>query len=474
VSLAKRSGMLAAAQGAETASQVFVPVLLVRLLDATEFADYRLVWLMLSTLVAVLPLAMPMAMYYFVPRAEGADRSRVIAGFAFYMLICGLVGGVAVGTAFAAGLPQLVRLDDYALWLPVFAATWVAASALDSLPAVEERFRLQAAMMLVFAFLRMGATIAAAWMSKDLGVVLMTLTGVSVVKALVLIGYVARFHRLIDIVRPNWRALSDQLAYALPFGIASILFGLRAQADQWIASLRFDAVGFASFSIAFALAPLVWLIRRAVTSVQMPSMNRLHGSGDLRGALVLNNQANVFVSLVVAPVLAFVLFYAEEGVALVYTSTYSAAADVLRVLMLIWVLQVVELNSILMLLKAGAVSAKINAVLLVLSIVLSWSLAGVFGLPGAALGSVMAAVIERSLLLRRISHMSGIPAKQLQDWRRLATVFAVALFCAAVVHHLSQFAPDSVGALSRLLVSGGFMVCAYFGAVRYLRLGQAA
>ena len=70
---------------------------------------------------------------------------------------------------------------------------------------------------------------------------------------------------------------------------------------------------------------------------------------------------------------------------------------------------------------------------LAVSVSASWALAGVIGLAGAACGSVIAIVLDRTFMLRRISGQVGIPVRELQDWRGLAFALGYAVVSAAII-----------------------------------------
>jgi len=105
---------------------------------------------------------------------------------------------------------------------------------------------------------------------------------------------------------------------------------------------------------------------------------------------------------------------------------------VLRLYIVGLVAFVIELNSILLLLKEGAFSARLNAATLVASVLLSYWGATHFGLAGAAIGSLVIVWIERIVLLRRIARMTGEPLGALQDWPRLGAMLVAAMSAAAI------------------------------------------
>jgi O-antigen/teichoic acid export membrane protein len=187
---------------------------------------------------------------------------------------------------------------------------------------------------------------------------------------------------------------------------------------------------FASFSIATVLAPMVQIFRESVNHVFLPSMSRLQSNGDFQGMLGLNNRANAMVALLAYPLLAFAFVFADPLITLVYTSAYLDAVPVLRIYAVALVAFVVELTSILFVLGQGAFAARVNALVLAISLPLSYYGAVHWGLQGAAFGSVAAIYSERLLSLGRIARLTGTSVVRLQNWTTLAGILAAAAIAA--------------------------------------------
>src|SRR5262249_47572417 len=158
----------------------------------------------------------------------------------------------------------------------------------------------------------------AAALTHELTPVLMTLLAFVVIKLALLLRYIAAYHGLSGpVVRRT--ALADQLRLSAPFWAGSSLYGLPAQADEWVAAALFPLAQFASFPIAGVLSPLVNLFRQSVNHVFLPSMSRLEAEGSVTRMLELNSRANVMVGALVLPLLAFAFVFAEDIVTIVYT-----------------------------------------------------------------------------------------------------------------------------------------------------------
>jgi O-antigen/teichoic acid export membrane protein len=172
------------------------------------------------------------------------------------------------------------------------------------------------------------------------------------------------------------------------------------------------------------IAPLVNLFRISVNDVFLPSMSRMQATGDVGGMMDMNGRANALVGTFVCPMLAFAFAFANELVTVVYTSAYAEAAPVMRLYVIGLAAGVVEIGSLLLLLRQGAFALRVNICALLLSVLISFYAAQRFGLPGAALGSVLAIYFDRFLTLKRIERETGIPLAKLQQWRVLALLFA--------------------------------------------------
>jgi hypothetical protein len=122
---------------------------------------------------------------------------------------------------------------------------------------------------------------------------------------------------------------------------------------------------------------------------------------------------------------------------------------------------VVEVVSIMLLLKEGAYSLRVNLLVFLLSAALSWLGAQHFGLPGAAAGSVVAIFIDRFATLLRISTRTGIALGQLQDWKTLGLLLLFAAMAALTARIVADYFIPGHAVFIRLLAGGATLLAAY-------------
>lgn len=455
-----RALTLGAANGFDYLAQFVLPIALVRCLDTAAFAQYRLLWLAAGTVLAIATLSMPASLYYFLLRSDRDNQRLYINQTLLFLLAAGLVAGWVV-SSWNPWLPASLReLAHLSVIVPAFIVLSVIASLLDLLPTVEERIAVQVRLTLGLAAVRtVGLTLAAVW-TRELGAVIAAMLVFVAVKVVVLLGYIARHHGL----RPpllRWPAFVGQFQHAAPIGIASALYGLRLQADQWVAATLLSLSAFASFSIGAVLAPLLNLFRQSFNAAFLPSMSRMHAAGDLANMVELNGRANVMVASLVFPLLAFAFVFAEEIVTLIYTASYVQAASVMRVYIVGLVAVVIELATLTLLLRQGTFILRLSGVALLLSVAISWYGALHYGTAGAAAGSVIVMYLDRLATLHRIGRCTGAPFRRLQDWQSLAVLLLLAAGSATLAWRTSHEWFAVSPPLIRAMVGGATLAVTY-------------
>ena len=469
--LGHRAISLGAANAIDYAIQFLLPVVLVRYLTPEAFGSYRLLWLVAGTVMAVVTQAMAAGLFYFLPRSGDEEKRLYINQALLYLSAAGLIAACAV-SGWDPWLPQNVReLSSNGALLPTFVMFWVVASLLDLIGSTEERVRWQTRTIIGLSALRAVALSAAAVLTRQLEPVLLTLLGFAIFKFALLLTYVARYHGLKGPFLRR-RAFTRQLRQTAPFALTGALYGLRAQADQWVATALFSVGMFASFSIAALLSPLVHLCRVSVQQAFLPSISRLEAAGDLRGMLELNSRGSVLAATLLYPMLAFAFVFSAEIVTIIYTSAYVAAAPVMRIYILGLIALVIEPATLMLLLRQGAFSMRLGVLALALSVTLSWTCASAGGLAGAAVGSVTAIYLEHVGALWRISRCTGIPWRHLQDWRSLGLLLLCAVLAGVLSWVLVSGVPAGFGPEVRVAAGGVLLAVAYLALIAVCGLAR--
>ncbi|HZZ91036.1 MAG TPA: lipopolysaccharide biosynthesis protein [Usitatibacter sp.] len=431
-SLERRALSLGTAYAIEFGLQFLLPVVLTRTLDPHSFGGYRLLWLAIATLLAIAPMCMPESLYYFIPRSEGLRKRLYLNQALIFMVGAAAVSALALSVwdpLLPGSMKDFVTQEGWVV--SAFALFWIFSALLDVLPTVDERVGWQAKVIVSLAAIRAISLSLTAFLTHNLRDVLYVLVAFAACKAMLLLWYVVRHYG----VGGPWaerQAYKEQMHQAAPFAASGTLHGFRAQGDQWIVAALFTVPQFAAFSVSGVLAPIIQIFRQSVNHVFLPSMSRHEAEGNFNAMLALNSRANSMVGLLVFPMLLFGFAFATPLISLIYTPQYLDAVPVLRVYTIGLLAYVVELTSILFVLKQGPYCAKIMALALAVALPTSYLGALHFGLPGAAMGTVLAVYVERVVSLTRIARLTKVPIVRLQDWATLAGLLAAAGLSAAL------------------------------------------
>lgn len=436
--LRRSASWLAVAGAVEYGLQFAMPVILVRCLDETTFGQYRLLWLLAGTMLAIAPAFMPQSLFYFLARAEAGQKQQVIGNVLIYLIGAGVVAGV-VASGWNPWLQEAARhlsVQTHGM-SALFLGIWVVASMLDVLPTADANARWQARAIIGLAFFRTLLLAAAALVTADIVWVVAAMLVVATVKIALLAFYI-RTHREQGKLRWSATTLKRQLTYALPFAVGNGLFLLRIQADQWVVVSMLSPALYATFSIAATVLPIATLIRQPVNNALLPRLNSAHADGNAAEAVRLIARSNGAAALLLLPVVGILLVTASEVVEIMYTSRYRQAAPVMQVYLIGMMMSTFAVGHVLSALGKGRFAALNSACCLVLSVVLSIVGVREFGLVGAATGSVASLAFGILWSLWVVSRTLGVAMHRLLEWRILLPAFAGSVFGMAGVIALSQ------------------------------------
>ena len=247
---------LSAANILRQAIDFCLPLILIRMLIPNDFAGYRMLWLMINTVMLLVPLGMPGSLIYFLPRAESLQEKRIYAlQTAFYMLTAALAVAMILPLLTFKGIPV-----DSQYLVSLFVFFWVSASFIESLPIGERNFGWLIRFTLFNAVLRTILVTTAAVFTRDLHWVLISLLIFVLIRFSVSQWYLISNHGF-SFTGFTVQRFYRQLTYAAPFGLSGGVYRLRTLSGQWVVAWLFPAATFGIFSVAASILPLVGLLR---------------------------------------------------------------------------------------------------------------------------------------------------------------------------------------------------------------------
>ena len=307
---------------------IALPLLLVRRLSQHEFGLYKQSFLVVGTALALLPLGFQMSAFYFLPREKDhRDRQgQIILNILLFHLLMGGLGALVL-VLFPQLLNSLFHSAEIVAYAPIIAAViffWVVSSYLEVVSVAHQEARLSTIFIVCAQLTKTGLLVLAAIAFGSIRALIYAALVQGLVQTVILLLYLrSRFPRFWASF--DWSVLRMQLSYALPFGVAGLLFSLLTDLPNYFVSNQFDAAKFAIYAIGCFNIPLVGMLSESVGAVMIPQVSVLQKQGDHREILALASRVARKLALVYLPLYAFLLIMGREFLTALFTRQYAAS-----------------------------------------------------------------------------------------------------------------------------------------------------
>jgi O-antigen/teichoic acid export membrane protein len=462
---------------AKTLAFVFafaLPVLLTRTLSQHEYGLFKQVFLIITTATALLPLGFGMSTYYYLPReTDTVRRGQVILNILLFNLLMGAAACLVF--IFWPGLIARIFRDptipSYAALLGVVILLWLFSMFLETVAVANQELKLATVFIVVGQLTRTVLLLSAAIFFDTVEALIYAALIHGVIQSLVLVWYVASrfpgFWRAFD-----WSLTDKQIAYALPFGLAGLLFTIQTDLHNYFVSNRFSPEVFAVYSVGVAQLPLVGVLRESVSSVILPRISFLQGSGQTREIIVLLANAIRKLAAVYLPLYVFLMITGREVLTVMFTSAYAASWPIFAINLTLLPLSLLEVDAVVRAYESHRFFlVKLQAVLSVVMVFALWYGITRFGLVGAISVVVGINLLLRVVLAVRFSRVLGTNRRDfllLKDVLKLAVASAAAGVVCLLIHSLML--ANTARPIFILIACGAAFAAVYLPAMLLLRV----
>lgn len=446
-----------------------LPILLTRSLSQNEYGLFKQVFLIITTATALLPLGFGISAYYYLPREnDDSRRGQIILNILLFNFIMGAAACLLL--IFWPGFITKIFRDptilSYAVPVGVVILLWLFSSFLETVAVANQELRLATIFIVAGQLTRTILLLTAALVFDTVQALVYAAVIHGVLQSLVLIWYVSsrfpRFWRAFD-----WSLTTKQVAYALPFGLAGLLYTIQTDLHNYFVSNQFSAATFAVYSIGVAQLPLVGILRESVSAVILPRISYLQEQGQAREIVVLLANATRKLAVVFLPVYAFLLVTGEEFLTLMFTSAYAKSWPIFAINLTLLPLCLVDVDAVARAYKEHRFFLiRLQVVLSILMVFALWYGISRFGLIGAISIVVGINFLLRATLALRFSRVLGASLgdlKLFKDVGKLAVASAgVGLLCLFV---RSIMIAQGIGPLITLMVCFTVFAAVYLAAI---------
>lgn len=411
-SLKEQSAWLLFAKVVGFGFSFLLPLLIVRFLSPQQVGVYQQVFLVIVNANVILSLGFGMSAYYFLAR-ETTRRSSVVFNTLLFNFIAGGAACLTlnvypelIGDIFhSSEITRLAPKIGVVIWL------WIFSTFLETVAVANRESRVATAFIIFAQMTKTALMISAVIIFTTVESFIYAAMIQAVIQTIVLLVYLnSRFPGF-------WTAFDaaffrEQLFYALPFGLAGLLWTLQTDIHNYFVSHRFSPAEFAIYRLGCFELPLIAMLAESVTSILIPRMSELQARNDMREIVRITVRAMQKLAFFYFPIYIFLLITAQTFITTLFTHNYLASVPIFLINISILPLYILisdpivrayqELGRILLILRVFIIVALVAALY--------------FGIRHFDLRGMIAIVVVASLIDRIVS--TALVVKKLKIEKR--------------------------------------------------------
>lgn len=328
VSLKTQSAWLLFAKVVGFFFSFLLPLLVVRLLSQEQVGVYRQSFQVIVNAIAILPLGFSMSAYYFLNREKEKRGAAIINILLFNFVVGGLaclalfVYPQLLGNIFqSAEMTRLAPRIGVVIWI------WMFSTFLETVAIANKEARLATGFIILAQFSKTILMVGAVLIFTTVEAFIYAAMIQGALQTIILLYYLnLRFPRF-------WSSFSfsffrEQLIYAVPFGLAGILWTLQNDIHNYFVGYRFGEAEYAIYTIGCFELPLLSMLTESVVSVLIPRMTELQAANDKREMIRLTARAMQKLSFFYFPVFVFLFITAQTFILTLFTRHYLASVPI--------------------------------------------------------------------------------------------------------------------------------------------------
>jgi O-antigen/teichoic acid export membrane protein len=448
-----------------------LPLILARLLSPSAFGTYKQFFLVVMTLLSVMQLGITQSLYYFLPRG-GSERGSYLIHAALSLAVLGAATGCALyfaapALAHVIGDGSIAELRlPLALYTALMLASWVLEGGLTS----EGRIGGSAISYVISDGLRAFALIFAAKLYPGIGM-FWAVTIVAAIRTAAVWVLIARGTLPSGPLRLD--LFKRQLAFALPFAGATVLYISQRYCSQYVVSARFDTATFALFAIASFHLPVVDIIFTPVSEVLMVHLGKTLGDERrARDSIRAWDDAVEKLASLLFPAACGAWLFGPTVLPLLFTTKYAASVPLFVLATFEIPLWILPVDALLRAAGDTRFLFSFNAGRLVVTVSLVLFGIATFGLPGAIVGGIISETLARIGLMARGRRFLKATWSDALDWTMIWRIGSAAGVAVIPAYATKRMLGE--GSLASVVIGGVVYCVVYFGArMQLLRKHEA-
>jgi len=306
-----------------------LPLLIVRFLTQEQVGVYRQVFLIIVNANAILPLSFGISVYYFLSRETEERRGAAVFNTLLFNFV---VGGVAcfalyfypqiLGNIFQSDeMTRLAPKIGVVIWL------WIFSTFLENVAVANREPKMATAFIILAQFTKTALLLLAVVIFATVESFIYAAMLQALIQSIILLIYLqSRFPKFW--LQFDFGFFRQQLFYALPFGLAGLLWTLQTDIHNYFVGYRFSEADYAIYSTGCFELPLIGMLAESVTSVMIPRMSELEARHDKSEMIRLSVRIMQKLAFFYFPIYVFLMITATTFISTLFTANYLGSVPI--------------------------------------------------------------------------------------------------------------------------------------------------
>lgn len=308
-------------------ANLFLPIILVRLLSPEEMGLYKTFFLYIMFLPFLCLAGGPVnSVFYWVGQGKDERQGLIQASWWVTLVLSALVLLLLPFVSFIEGALELPRNIIYLLIVSSFL---VCPSGHYNEVCVAQGERVKGTLLGVsFELIKTIGFILLAYWQKNVDYLFCYFTLMMVV-SFMLMTLLGLKHKTVTLV-PKRDKAQRVFSYSLPISLSALLHFAVDKSDMIFLSFFLGKESFAFYSLGCLVIPPLYILEMSVQKVLIPSLSESYTNKDFKGIQLSFRKAIENMAFLIIPSFFGLYFFSEVIIKIIYTETYLASADFLK------------------------------------------------------------------------------------------------------------------------------------------------
>jgi len=392
-------------------ANLFLPIVLVRLLTPEQMGVYKIFFLYAMALPFYVLAGAPLhSVYYWVGKRQ--DNLRFIQQcFVLSSLLSLLI--LPLGLFLKYIVHFAIPLEGHLFFVLLLSAVANCPANFFAETHIAFGKRIHGQLFhLFFVFLKILLFLAFAYFSKKVEMILYAYLGLMYLQIIANL-LLAKKHHYISF-QFDIPALKKIIAYSLPIGLASLLSFFLDKVDQLLLASVLDKTAFAYYSMGCLIVPPLIMLDVSVQQVLLPKLSEMFASDKSEKALIEFKKAISNIANLVIPAVFGLILFSREIIILLYSEQYIDSIPYLQIFALTYITYIIPHDAVARATGHTGWILKFYAIITPCSIVAVYLMAKNHGAMGA---------LAMAILFKFIGKAAGLTySAKIMKWRLIDTM----------------------------------------------------